>query len=92
MSRLTLKLTIGIFITIILILAFCPLLCKRRQMRLENEVLKEKIEQLKAENINLLQEKESLENDPVFLEREAREKLGITRENEVIYKVKGKRD
>ena len=61
-------------------------------MRLENEVLKEKIERLEAENSGLLQEKEALENDPVFLEREAREKLGITRENEVIYKVRGKKE
>ena len=59
---------------------------------MENEVLKEKIERLEAENSGLLQEKEALENDPVFLEREAREKLGITRENEVIYKVRGKKD
>jgi len=85
MSRLNIKLIIAVFVAAILILVFCPLVCKRRQMRLKNEVLKERIERLEAENSKLLQEKEALENDPVFLEREAREKLGITRENEVIY-------
>lgn len=45
------------------------------------------IKALEKRNQQLAEEKRLLEEDPVYLEAVAREKLGIAREGEVIYKI-----
>ena len=47
----------------------------------------EKIYSLKQDQKALLKEKYLLENDPVYLERIAREKMGLVKEGEVVYKI-----
>ncbi len=42
---------------------------------------------MKAENLALTLDKEKLEKEPVYLEGVAREKLGIVRKEEIVYKV-----
>lgn len=50
------------------------------------------IEYLRQKNTLLIEEKRRLIEDPLYLERVAREKLGITKEGEVIYKIKSVSD
>ncbi len=57
-----------------------------QKARLEN--YEKQIEMLKKRNAQLKEEKRLLEEDPVYLEAVAREKLGIAREGEVLYKLK----
>lgn len=56
--------------------------------RLDLEVAKEKdkIHRLEVENNNLQEIKENL-NDPFFIEKLAREKLGLAKKGEVVYKI-----
>ena len=56
-------------------------------MRQKNEDFAKTIERLKVENEELKEEKRRLEEDPVYLEKVAREKLGIVKEGEVVYKI-----
>ena len=46
-----------------------------------------KIHELQAKKINLEDEKNLLETDPVYLEKVAREKMGLIKEGEVVYKI-----
>ncbi len=48
--------------------------------------VEEKLEQLKLENQRLKEQMNSLE-DPFYLEKMAREKLGLAKEGEIVYKI-----
>jgi len=48
--------------------------------------VEEKLEQLKLENQRLKEQINSLE-DPFYLEKMAREKLGLAKEGEIVYKI-----
>lgn len=50
--------------------------------------LKEKKKQLKAETLILKQKIEDLKTEPFLLERIAREEYGMKREGETVYKIK----
>lgn len=52
----------------------------------EKQEVKLEIKELEAEIMDMEQRKEKLENDSFYLEKEAREKLGMAREDEKIYK------
>lgn len=52
----------------------------------EKKEVKIEIKELEAEIMDMEQRKEKLENDSFYLEKEAREKLGMAREDEKIYK------
>ena len=45
------------------------------------------ISELELENIRLKEERRQLEEDPVYLEKVAREKMGLIRAGEIIYKL-----
>ena len=48
---------------------------------------KKQIEALKKKNTELEEEKRKLEEDPVYLEKVAREKMRLIREGEMIYRM-----
>jgi len=52
----------------------------------EKQEVKLEIKELEAEIMDMEQRKEKLENDSFYLEKEAREKLGMARKDEKIYK------
>ena len=60
---------------IILAVLFLPGYSRLQELRNKNRSLLEKIEALKEENQSLEQQIERLENDPVYIEKKAREKL-----------------
>lgn len=71
----------------ILLAVFFPGYAKMQELRQKNRELEANIKRLEEENIALSQEKEKLEKDPEYLERVAREKLGIVKKGEIVYKV-----
>ena len=82
------KNALGLFIlTIIVLIIFLPSYTKMQDLKQKNLDYKRQIEQLQQKSAELREEKRLLENDPVYLEKVAREKMGLIREGEVVYKI-----
>jgi len=58
------------------------------KLHLENEKTKAKIEEIAYENRSLEMEIDALKNDKLYIERVAREELGMIKEGEKIYRFK----
>ena len=81
------KRLIYILIVIAVIIAiYFPGFSKLQEIREANRNLERRIEVLTKSNEELKKEKERLENDPSYTEKIAREKLGMTRKDEIIFK------
>jgi cell division protein FtsB len=77
-----------IFLGIILILAlFFPGYSKYQELKAKNRALLEAIEKLRQQNAKLAEEAERLQSDPFYIEKKARDKMGIGKEGEIRYKV-----
>ncbi len=74
------------FILLILIL-YLPGYTKIQELRDRNVDLQKKIKRLYIENSLLQQEITRIENDPVYQERLARDKMGVVRKGEVPVKI-----
>lgn len=74
-------------ITVFLLIIFLPGYTKLQELREQNYDLEAKIEKLKVENYLLQQELKRIENDPVYQEEVAREKLGVVRKGEIPIKI-----
>ena len=72
---------------VFLLALFLPGFTKLQELREKNRDLVTKIKQLRIENSFLEQELRRLENDPVYQERIAREKMGIVRKGEIPIKI-----
>ena len=82
------KSAIGLFlVAIIVLIIFLPSYTKMQDLKQKNLDYKKQIEQLQQKSAELKEEKRLLENDPVYLEKVAREKMGLIREGEVVYKI-----
>ena len=82
------KSAIGLFVlTIIVLIIFLPSYTKMQDLKQKNLDYKRQIEQLQQKSAELKEEKRLLETDPVYLEKVAREKMGLIREGEVVYKI-----
>lgn len=81
------KQTSFLVITGILLVLFLPGYAKIQELRQKNRELEANARRLQAENLAMQVEKEKLERDPEYLERVGREKLGIVRKGEIIYRV-----
>jgi cell division protein FtsB len=68
------------------IVIFLPPFAKYQELRHKNSKLEERIEALKAENERLMEEKRLLETDINYVEKKAREKIGVVRKGEIILK------
>ena len=66
---------------------FIPGYLKIKRLSGQNRDLERQIEEIKQTNKRLKEEQEKLINDPLYLEKVAREKLGVVRKGEVVYKV-----
>jgi cell division protein FtsB len=55
------------------------------RMRSRENALRTDIAHLKQDNLRLMQEVRSLKQDPAYLERLARDKIGLARPGEVVY-------
>ena len=65
---------------------FWPDVAKYMQMSRQQRFLDERIAEEEAKGLHLKKEQESLAQDPVQIEKVAREKLGLSRPREIIYR------
>ena len=77
-----------LFITAIVILVvFLPSYTKMQDLNVRNDDYEKQIAALHQKNSQLRKERELLEKDPVYLEKVAREKMGLIRDGEVVYRL-----
>lgn len=72
-------------VALFILLIFLPSFSKWQDHIQKDKEYQAKIEALEEEHQRLLEEKRLLEEDPTYLEKVAREKMGLIREGEVIY-------
>ena len=70
----------------IAVIVFLPPFAKYQELRYKNKKLEERIESLKLENEQLTEEKRLLETDINYVEKKAREKIGVVRKGEILMK------
>jgi cell division protein DivIC len=75
------------FICAAVLVFFLPSYLKMQELSQRNQAYDRKIADLEKSNVNLGDERKMLSDDPEYLERVAREKFGIIKDDEVIYKV-----
>ena len=70
-------------IAIALVVIFLPGYAKFMELRTRNIYLEKEIKRIEKENIALNKEKQRLEDDIDYIEKVARESMGVAREGEV---------
>lgn len=71
----------------VILLVFLPTFSRMQDLDQKNLDYQVKISSLEQENIQLKEERKLLEEDPAYLEKVAREKMGLIRAGEVVYKL-----
>jgi cell division protein FtsB len=74
--------------TVLLIGLLLPGYTKLQDLKAKNSLLEDRINELTSAIEELEVEREKLENDILYIEKVAREKLGVAREDEVVIKEK----
>ena len=83
-----LKNAICLFVLAILVLiVFLPSYTRMQDLKQKNARYAEDIKRLTKERENLLEERRKLTEDPAYLEKVAREEMGLIKEGEVIYRM-----
>ena len=72
---------------VLLAAIFLPGFSRLQHMRARQRRIEEENERLKDLNAGLKEEVRRLQEDPVYIEGIARDKLGVVREGEIVYKV-----
>jgi len=70
----------------VLIAVFLPSFAKYQELRYKNKKLDEEIVSLQKESKRLEEEKRKLETDITYIEKKAREKMGVVRKGEIVLK------
>ena len=74
-------------IAVLMLVIFLPGYTKLQALREKNRQFETKIKKLIIENSLLQQELSKIQNDPVYQEKIAREKMGVVRKGEVPIKI-----
>jgi len=74
-------------VAIVLIVVFLPGYAKFMELRARNISMEKEIERLEQENMALYREKEKLEKDIHYIEKVARDSMGVAREGEIPIKI-----
>jgi len=74
---------IQIAIAVIIAVIFLPGYIKFMQLKVRNMHLESEIIRLEKENLKLFKEKKKLENDINYVEKVARESMGVTKKGEI---------
>jgi len=69
-----------------LVIVFLPSFARYQELSYKNRKLDERIKFLIGENKRLEEEKARLETDITYIEKSAREKLGVVRKGEIVLK------
>ena len=82
------KNALALFIlTVIIVAVFLPSYTQMQELRQKNQEFLQRINDLEARNKQLEQERQFLKNNPEYLEKVAREKMGLIRQGETVYKI-----
>ncbi len=73
----------------VILVFFIPGFIKIQELKSKNKLLTTKITEVKKENLSLRKEVEKLKNDSVYLEGVARDKMGVVKKGEVVYRIVG---
>jgi len=74
-------------VVLFLLIIFLPGYTKLQELRDKNRDLENKIKRLAIENALLQEEIVRIENDPVYQEKIARDKMGVVRKGEIPIKI-----
>ncbi len=74
-------------LTFLTLFIFIPSYARLQDLKQKNLGYQRKITELTKINAQLIEERRLLEHDPVYIEKVAREKMGLVREGEVVYKI-----
>lgn len=69
--------------------SYLPSYVKMQDMNEKNHAYEKRISDLERDNVRLQEERRRLTDDPAYFEKVAREKMGIIRDGEVVYKILG---
>ena len=72
---------------LIILIIFLPGYTKLQELKDRNRNLEDKINNIKLENALIEDEFLRIQQDPVYQEEIVREKLGVVRKGEVVYKI-----
>ena len=73
--------------TVLVLVLFLPGYMKLQESRFKNRQLEEKFRKMAVENYLLQEELKRVENDPVYQEKMARDKMGVVRKGEIPIKI-----
>jgi cell division protein FtsB len=76
-----------VFIFLVIVLIFVPSYSRMRDIQGKNKDYLQQINDLSVTNQDLREELRRLKEDPEYLEKVAREKMGLVRDKEVIYRM-----
>ncbi|MBI3602069.1 MAG: septum formation initiator family protein [Candidatus Omnitrophica bacterium] len=74
-------------ITVIIVAVFLPPYTKMQDLKQKNQEFAQRIVQLEAKNKKMQEEERLLQTDPEYLEKVGREKMGLIRQGETMYKI-----
>ncbi|MFA4854061.1 MAG: septum formation initiator family protein [Candidatus Omnitrophota bacterium] len=72
---------------VLLLVLFLPGYTKVQELRAKNRQLEEKFRRMAVDNSLLQEELKRVENDPVYQEKIARDKMGVVRKGEIPIKI-----
>ena len=79
-------------IAVVLGVVFLPSFAKYQELSYKNRKMEEQLRMLVLDNSRLEEEKERLETDITYIEKRAREEIGVARKGEIVMKeVTGKK-
>ena len=81
------KKSLTVLVVVGLLIIFLPGFSRLQKLRSKNKLLNDEIVRLQKENQDLEKQIELLETDPFYIEKKARDKMGIGKEGEIRYKV-----
>ena len=73
--------------TVLLLVLFLPGYVKLQGLRAKNRQLEDQFRKMAVENYLLQEELKRVENDPVYQEKMARDKMGVVRKGEIPIKI-----
>jgi cell division protein FtsB len=86
MRKLLLRIALVLTLASVAIYAFAKELSEFNALYRENQRIKDKTGELKNANDDLQKKIESLKNDKLYIEKVAREQLGMIKQGEKVYK------
>jgi cell division protein FtsB len=86
MKKLILRVALVMTLTLVTIYAFAKEFSEFDALYRENQRIKDKTGELKNANDDLRKKIESLKNDKLYIEKVAREQLGMIKQGEKVYK------